>query len=426
MSLAAALAILLTFARAAPVEAASARIAADGDCLNMRATPSLTANIVTCLSDRVLVTTVPGTVTADGLDWQQVRTGVGAGWVATRYLVVVPDGAVPPASSAAPTTPPLGGGSLAATPVTYEVPPTGGLTFGIAGTSSPDAVIAAQTFPVAGLSALDPVTQRYLTYIPGAPSFVNTLDSTTLRADMVVMVRRTGTLLPSDTSPVTAAGIAPSIGTPMKFATPRRDGLTLGIAGTNDVAAIVKAQLFAVDVVMALEVPTQRWLTYIPGAPDWVNTLNVSTLRPTSTLFLRRSATAPDPTPPVIMTPTTATPTIASPAAATSTSPTRSAPITYYYCTMTGAAGAGDGGGFCGKMSNGQVVHAGAASCDRAYFGQRFRVVGDPTNLVYTCMDTGGGVTAEHRDVWFATNDEGFAWRKMVAPSGTGTIEIVP
>ena len=167
------------------------------------------------------------------------------------------------------------------------------------------------------------------------------------------------------------------------------------------------AQPFAVDVVMALDVSTQRWLTHIPGAPEWVNTLNRSTMRPASVVFIRRSATAPDPTP------------VVKPARALS------APITYYYCTQTGAGGAGDGGGFCGFMSNGMRVHAGAASCDRAYRGQRFRIAGDPTGLIYTCMDTGGGVSAEHRDIWFAASDEAYTWWKQVAPTGYATIDVL-
>ena len=104
---------------------------------------------------------------------------------------------------------------------------------------------------------------------------------------------------------------------------------------------------------------------------------------------------------------------------------TLSAPITYYYCTQTSGDGAGDGGGFCGHMRNGQIVHRGAASCSGTNFGQRFRVVGDPSSVVYTCKDTGGGVGNEHRDIWFATSDEAYTWWKTVAPAGYAVIEVV-
>ena len=405
-ALAAALAIVATLAFSTPAEAASARVAADGDCLNMRQSPTLSAPVVTCVADGTVLTLVPGIVTADALDWQQARAvtpaGAAVGWVAARYLISVPDGSSPvaPAAPASSATP---GG-----PGAFDVPPPGGLTFGVAGSTSPQAVAAAQTFPVAGVAVIDPVTQRYLTYIPGAPAMVNTLDEAALRPEMVVMVRRSGTLPPADTSPAALREPPPvTDGTARPFATPRRDGLTLGVAGTNDVAALIRAQPFAVDLVTALDVSTQRWLTYIPGAPEWVNTLNASTMRRTSVVFIRRSAAAPDPTPPVV-------------AARALT-----APITYYYCAQTGSGGIGDGGGFCGFMRSGLIVHAGAASCDRANFRQRFRIVGDPTGLVYTCLDTGGGVTAEHRDIWFVGNVEGYAWWRQVAPTGYATIEII-
>ena len=408
MSLAAALAIVATLAFSTPAEAASARIAADGDCLNMRQSPSLTAAVVTCVGDGTIVTTVPGLVTADGLDWEQIRTSTAVGWVAARYLVEVAPGttAAPTPIPSTPALPP----STPTTPHAFDAPPVGGMTFGVAGTSSPAAVVAAQTFTVAGVTAIDPATQRFLTYIPGAPAFVNSLDETTLRPDMVIMVRRSGTLPPSDTSSVVSGSAsAPTIGIASAFVTPPRGGLTLAIAGTNDMSALIKAQPFAVDVVMALDVPTQRWLTYIPGAPDWVSTLNAVTLRPTSVIFVRRSATAPDPVPPP-------PPVLA----------TLKAPITYYYCSQSLGMGVGDGGGFCGTMSNGTVVHQGAASCDRAYLGQRFRVVGDPYNLVYSCSDTGGGVSAQQRDIWFATSGEAMVWWRQVAPGGVGTIEVLP
>ena len=412
-AVAAALAILATLAFSSTAEAASARITADGDCLNMRQAPALSGALITCLGDGIVVTLVPGTVNADGIDWQQVRTTSGTGWVAARFLTSVPDPATPaiPATPSTPAPPPPPAAPTTLGP--FEAPPPGGLTFGVANTSSPRAVAAAQTFPVAGISAIDPATQKYLTYIPGAPSIVNTLDDTTLRADMVVMVRRAGTLGPSDIAPLVQAGAVPNAtGTARAFATPARDGLVLGVAGTNDVPTLIKAQPFAVDVVMALDVSTQRWLTYIPGAPEWVNTLNRSTLRPTSIVFIRRSISAPDPAP------APANP-VVKPARALTV------PLTYYYCTQTSGGGAGDGGGFCGPMRNGQIVHRGAASCAGVNFGQKFRVIGDPSETTFTCMDTGGGVGAEHRDIWFATSDEAFTWWKTVAPGGYATIEVV-
>ncbi|NIR60396.1 MAG: hypothetical protein GWO02_13195, partial [Gammaproteobacteria bacterium] len=61
-------------------------------------------------------------------------------------------------------------------------------------------------------------------------------------------------------------------------------------------------------------------------------------------------------------------------------------------------------------MANGERVHEGAAACAAGKLGERFRIEGDPTARTYTCTDTGGSVLGDHRDIWFASSDEGYAW----------------
>ncbi len=98
------------------------------------------------------------------------------------------------------------------------------------------------------------------------------------------------------------------------------------------------------------------------------------------------------------------------------------ATVSFYYCN-SGNGPSGDGGAWCGAMRDGTVVYPGAAACDYAYLGQRFRIDGDPTGRVYTCNDTGSKVHGLHRDIWFPTNDEGWLWQRDV---GTRVvIEIV-
>ncbi|MQA00917.1 MAG: hypothetical protein GEU80_16625 [Dehalococcoidia bacterium] len=100
-----------------------------------------------------------------------------------------------------------------------------------------------------------------------------------------------------------------------------------------------------------------------------------------------------------------------------------SATVSFYYCQHdTGSAG--DGGGFCGAMRDGTVVRSGAAACDAAYLGQQFRIVGDPTGRVYQCSDTGSAVHGMHRDIWFATSTEGWAWLDAVGRNVT--LEVLP
>lgn len=100
-------------------------------------------------------------------------------------------------------------------------------------------------------------------------------------------------------------------------------------------------------------------------------------------------------------------------------------PVTFYYCEdSTGGQRRGDGGGFCGVMRDGTVVYSGAAACDVAYLGQRFRIEGDPTGRTYVCADTGGGIHGQHRDIWFMSSAEGWAWQQVVGRSAV--IQVLP
>ena len=88
--------------------------------------------------------------------------------------------------------------------------------------------------------------------------------------------------------------------------------------------------------------------------------------------------------------------------------------VSYYYCEQVAGGYVGDGGGFCGRMRDGNPVYPGAAACDYANFGQRFRIEGDPTGRIYTCADTGGSVHGGHRDIWFLNNRDGADWQRVV------------
>jgi 3D (Asp-Asp-Asp) domain-containing protein len=100
-------------------------------------------------------------------------------------------------------------------------------------------------------------------------------------------------------------------------------------------------------------------------------------------------------------------------------------PVSFYYCTVgSSTAATGDGGGFCGAMRDGSIVYNGAAACDFAYLGQRFRIDGDPLGLVYKCADTGSAVRGLHRDIWFDSSDEGWVWQRSVGQAAL--IEILP
>lgn len=99
--------------------------------------------------------------------------------------------------------------------------------------------------------------------------------------------------------------------------------------------------------------------------------------------------------------------------------------LSFYYCEPgTNAAVIGDGGGFCGHMRDGTIVRPGAAACDYAYLGQRFRIEGDPEQREYVCNDTGNMVHGQHRDIWFNVADDGADW--VLKVGRLAVIEILP
>jgi hypothetical protein len=88
--------------------------------------------------------------------------------------------------------------------------------------------------------------------------------------------------------------------------------------------------------------------------------------------------------------------------------------ITFYDCAS---------GGFCGSMSSGDQVFAGAAACSyNLATGTRFTIDGDPSGRTYVCLDRGGGGPT-WIDIWFYDPSDGYAWQGVVG--NYGTINII-
>jgi len=364
-----------------------------GDCLKLRSAPGLASSSIRCLDHGTQIALLEGVQTLDGFAWQQVEPAGDTGWVANFYITTNPDDVQviqePVTSNASGLT----------------APPVGGLTVGVTTETNPAALAAAQGYPVARIWALEIESQILRQYLPGAPSFVNTL--TSIPAGSVVTVRRTGSLAATGAPPAASLTVA---GTPNQLTTPPVGGLTQGISGTTDPRFLVQAQPFTVLSVAFFHVESQRWLIYLPGAPDHAQSLQQGQLRVNSVVSVSRGPD--DPNRPTVTGPTF------TPGVPFQTS------ITYYYCVPgTNPASVGDGGGYCGGMANGETVHDGAAACAPAALGQRFTIEGDPTARTYTCTDTGGSVLQDHRDIWFMSSDEGYAW--WVQVGGTANITIV-
>lgn len=203
--------------------------------------------------------------------------------------------------------------SALAEPNTLVVPPPGGLTVGVAGATDPEAVAAAQQFEVEAVSMLDPSTQSWLVYVPGAPPLANTLDADTLTAEAIVTIRRAGLRSGLAPAPVLPAQQPAVSGAGRMLARPPRGGLVFGIAGTNDPATLAARQDFTVESVSVLDVPSQTWLVHVPSAPVFANSLRTGMIGKASVVIVRRLA------PPIAPTPTptpTATPTATPPATA--------------------------------------------------------------------------------------------------------------
>ncbi|MEX2376309.1 MAG: CAP domain-containing protein, partial [Dehalococcoidia bacterium] len=164
----------------------------------------------------------------------------------------------------------------------FATPPPGGITQGIAGTDDPVELAAAQSFDVQAVWFMEGGLWRV--YVPGAPR-----GSGVLSADAVVTIRRSGTLVPGHrelSQPDT--NVIPS-GDAIALPVPPPGGLALGLAGTNDPARLVAQQSFEVASIFVLDVPTQRWLVYVPGAPAMVSSLRVGLLREDSIVTVRRA-----------------------------------------------------------------------------------------------------------------------------------------
>jgi hypothetical protein len=359
--------------------AEQAVVTTSGECLRLRQDPALDGRILACLAAGTVVEASDEWAEADGHAWRQVYADGMTGWVAAVYLQ---RRALPEPEA----------------PAVLPVPPPGGVTIGRAGTDSLLDLATAQSFEVSTVVVFDIAAQQFRMFNPEAAERLGTLAGTSLRPDDIVLVRRSSA---DYLAPISGSGSdsASTVGTPRQFAAPPRGGLTVGLAGVGDLDRLVAAQSFAVDMVATWDVSTQQWLTHRPDAPEFANSLRTGHIDPTTPVFLRRHLTAPDPAPPEPESPSPAT------------GEPRTERITYYYCERgENPAWWGDGGGFCGAMANGQIVHTGAASCVSYRMGERFRIQGDPTERVYTCTDTGGAVHDGHRDIWFADSDTARRW----------------
>ena len=390
-----------------------------GDCLVLRSAPGLGSGALGCLDHGTELGLLEGSQSLDGFTWQYVAVEGQTGWVANFYITTDP-GEVQelvesPGAPLDGTTPGVGA-SVEGLPV----PPVGGLTFGVPSEGDPEVLASGLGYEVAGIWRLEVGSQVLRQFLPGAPGFVNTLSS--IPPGGVVVVRRAGELVAVGPPPEASLTVA---GSPRVLPVPPVGGVTQGVSGTTDPRFLVEAQPFAVQSVAYFHVGSQQWLVYLPGAPAHAQSLQQGQLRVNSVVSVTRAADgasgegapgdggASDGGVPDGGVPSDGVPSDGVPpdGGESSVGDSFEVSLTYYYCVPgSNPASIGDGGGYCGGMANGEVVHEGAAACAAEKLGERFTIEGDPTGRVYTCEDTGGSVLNDHRDIWFMHSDEGYAW----------------
>lgn len=97
--------------------------------------------------------------------------------------------------------------------------------------------------------------------------------------------------------------------------------------------------------------------------------------------------------------------------------------ITFYDCTLEGFCPVEEGGNY---TASGTPLKKGAlyAACDPNYwpFGTKIKILEDPNEYVWTCVDTGSLVIGPtHWDVWFYKHDDG---RNYLAQLGSDTTTV--
>lgn len=147
---------------------AQAVVAADGDCLRVRAVPALSGATLTCMPTGASITIAGGTAEADGYKWLRITGPSGtSGWAVEQYL----RGTAAPTSAggapAAEVAPPLRAPSTTGKIVSGTIPAQGpGLI--VYGGGSKEELFSASGCPKATAVFWTSQDGKFVTYIPAA------------------------------------------------------------------------------------------------------------------------------------------------------------------------------------------------------------------------------------------------------------------
>jgi hypothetical protein len=238
-----------------------ATVHADGDCLRLRATPSASAAVLTCLPEGTTVQVLPASQDAEGFKWRFVAVGDQTGWVVEQYLQQPDEAPTVPSTTAGAVTgllPTSGGGAL----MVWGGGPLSGLL---------DAA-GRQGCAVASLWITDSAG-GFISYIVGAPGFANAAWNTRFPGDLparspYVAVCNPGT--PSEAAP-TPPPPAPSASLSGDLPASGGFGLAVWSGGSADgIFSIARGRGCDATSVWTNNA-AGAFVSYISGAPDIAN-----------------------------------------------------------------------------------------------------------------------------------------------------------
>ena len=147
---------------------AQAVVAADGDCLRVRAVPTLSGNILTCMPTGASLTIAGGAAEADGFKWLRITGANGtSGWAVEQYLRGVPAATSTAGAQTAEVTPPPAP-STTGKIVSGTIPATGGAGLIVFGGGSREELFTASGCPKATAAFWTSQNGTFVTYIPAA------------------------------------------------------------------------------------------------------------------------------------------------------------------------------------------------------------------------------------------------------------------
>ena len=210
-------ALLVRNASAALDPGSSAVVRADGDCLRLRAQPSLLGTLLTCIPDGSTVSVLGGSVAVEGYQWQRISYNGQTGWSVDTYLRQT--ASPPPSQGLAPTPVPTSPPSspLPTPTLTGSLPSGGGFSLAVWGGGPIDRIPPITAARGCTLRAVWVTSGGdFVGYVYGAPSVVNAGwnalypdNSLAANTAVIVVCASAGTAPPPSTPPSTQPPAGP-------------------------------------------------------------------------------------------------------------------------------------------------------------------------------------------------------------------------